>query len=55
VIKAEQHLPGTEGERERGWERGQEGEMTQTIYAHVNKLIIKIFWTTTKINKNVKK
>jgi hypothetical protein len=23
-----------------GWEREQEGEMTQTMYAHVNKLII---------------
>jgi hypothetical protein len=36
VIKAEQDLLGTEGgtEREAG---GQGGEMTQTMYAHVNK------------------
>jgi hypothetical protein len=37
-IRAEQVLPGQEGE---GWEEGgggrQEGEMTQTMYAHVNK------------------
>jgi hypothetical protein len=35
VIKAEEVLPGTErGRVERG---GQEGEMTQTMYVHVNK------------------
>jgi hypothetical protein len=34
VIKAEQDMPGTEvGERE----GGKRGEMTQTMYAHVNK------------------
>jgi hypothetical protein len=32
---AEQVLPGREGEGGRGW--GQQGEMTQTMYAHVNK------------------
>jgi hypothetical protein len=44
VIKAEQDLPGTEGEWERGrgergedGGRGQGGEMTQTMYAHVTK------------------
>jgi hypothetical protein len=37
VIKAEQDLPGTEVERGRGWGRGPGGEMTQTMYAHVNK------------------
>jgi hypothetical protein len=31
----DQVLPGREGRR--GWGQGQEGEMTQTIYAHVNK------------------
>jgi hypothetical protein len=41
-IRAEQILPGSEGEREReGKEEG--GEMTQTMYAHVNKCIIKNF------------
>jgi hypothetical protein len=38
VIKAEQDLPGTEqgrGEEDRGG--GQGVEMTQTMYAHVNK------------------
>jgi hypothetical protein len=41
VIKAEQDLPRTEGEgRERGGRR-QRGEMTQTMYAHVNKRINK--------------
>jgi hypothetical protein len=34
VIRAEQDLPGTEGGR---WGGGQGGEMTQTMYAHVNK------------------
>jgi hypothetical protein len=32
---AEQVLPVREGGR--GWGQGQEGEMTQTMYAHVNK------------------
>jgi hypothetical protein len=32
VIKAEQVLPGTEGGG-----RGEDGEMTQTMYIHVNK------------------
>jgi hypothetical protein len=39
VIRAEQDLPGTEG-RGRGLEDGrggQGGEITQTMYAHVNK------------------
>jgi hypothetical protein len=38
VIKAEQDLPGTDGGRgrESGGGRAQ-GEMTQTMYAHVNK------------------
>jgi hypothetical protein len=40
VIKAEQDLPVTEGRREEkvGKEEGE--EMTQTMYAHVNKGII---------------
>jgi hypothetical protein len=33
----EQVLPGREGEAGRGWWLGQEGEMTQTMYAYVNK------------------
>jgi hypothetical protein len=38
VIRAEQDLPGTEGRRrEEGRGGRQDGEMTQTIYAHVNK------------------
>jgi hypothetical protein len=39
VIKAEQDLPGTEGGcgREKLGEGDRGGEMTQTIYAHVNK------------------
>jgi hypothetical protein len=39
VMRAEQDLPGTEGaRREEGAEGGvQGGEMTQTMYAHVNK------------------
>jgi hypothetical protein len=37
VIRAEQDLPETEGGREEGWSGGQGGEMTQTMYAHVNK------------------
>jgi hypothetical protein len=43
-IRAEQVLPGREGggrKRVRG--AGQGGEMTQTMYAHVNKLITKNF------------
>jgi hypothetical protein len=36
VIRAEQDLPGTE-EEEKRWGRGKGGEMTQTMYAHVNK------------------
>jgi hypothetical protein len=31
-----------EAEGERRWKLGQEREMTQTMYAHVNKLIVKI-------------
>jgi hypothetical protein len=34
-IRAEQVLPGSEGRGGRGWEKG--AEMTQTVYAHVNK------------------
>jgi hypothetical protein len=42
VIKAEQDLPGTEGRRgERVGEGCRGGEMAQTIYAHVNKCIVK--------------
>jgi hypothetical protein len=37
VIKAEQDLPGTEGGKGERVGRGQEGEMTQTMYAYVNK------------------
>jgi hypothetical protein len=33
----EQVLPGKEWGGTKSWGRGQEGEMTQTIYAHVNK------------------
>jgi hypothetical protein len=33
-IKAEQFLPGSE----RGMGRGRGGEMTQTLYAHMNRL-----------------
>jgi hypothetical protein len=48
VIKAEQDLPRTEVGR---WERvGEGGEMTQTMYAHVNKRINK-----TKQNKTKQK
>jgi hypothetical protein len=37
-IRAEQVLPGSEGEKgRRGWGCGQRGEMVQTMYAHVNK------------------
>jgi hypothetical protein len=41
-IRAEQVLPGSNGGR-KGEDGGREqgGEMTQTMYAHVNKLIIK--------------
>jgi hypothetical protein len=38
VIRAEQDQPGTEVGREGdGGGEGQDGEMTQTMYAHVNK------------------
>jgi hypothetical protein len=38
VIKAEEDLPGTEqGRRGEGRGGGIGGEMTQTMYAHVNK------------------
>jgi hypothetical protein len=39
--RAEQVLPGSEGDggKRRGWGAG--GEMTQTVYAHMNKLINK--------------
>jgi hypothetical protein len=37
VIRAERDLPGTEGEWGKGRRGGQNGEMTQTMYAHVNK------------------
>jgi hypothetical protein len=37
-IRAEQVLPGSKGRWEReGGGRGHGGEMTQTMYAHVNK------------------
>jgi hypothetical protein len=38
-IKAEQDLPGTEGRREKIGEEGRRvgGEVTQTMYARVNK------------------
>jgi hypothetical protein len=37
VIRAEQNQPGTEGEREEKLGEGFRGEMTQAMYAHVNK------------------
>jgi hypothetical protein len=37
VIRAERDLPGTEGGEGKDGEWGQGGEMTQTMYAHVNK------------------
>jgi hypothetical protein len=37
VIKAEQDLPGTEGEGRKRVREGDRGEMTQTMCAHVNK------------------
>jgi hypothetical protein len=45
VIRVEQVLPGSEGVKRgrQGGEGGQDGEMTQTMYAHVNKLIKNIF------------
>jgi hypothetical protein len=50
VIKAEHDLPGTEGgEGREGGGGGQRGEMTQIMYAHVNKKIIK----KTQKNPNV--
>jgi hypothetical protein len=36
-IRAEQVLPGSEGGGRIGWGWGQGEEMTQTMYAHVNK------------------
>jgi hypothetical protein len=37
-IRAEKVLPGSEGEKKgEGGGGGQEREMTQTMYAHVNK------------------
>jgi hypothetical protein len=42
VIKAEQDLPGTAGGKGgEGRGGGHRGEMTQTMYAHVNKCIKK--------------
>jgi hypothetical protein len=35
--KGRTDLPGIEGGRGRGWGEGQGGEMTQTMYAHMNK------------------
>jgi hypothetical protein len=40
-IRAEQVLPRSEGQWGEGEGRGQGGEMTQTMYAYVNTLIIK--------------
>jgi hypothetical protein len=37
VIREELDLPGTEWGREKGSGGGQGEEMTQTMYAHVNK------------------
>jgi hypothetical protein len=37
VIRAERDLPGSEGGRGDVWGMGQSGEMTQTMYAYVNK------------------
>jgi hypothetical protein len=37
MIKAKQDLPGTERGEEGEKREGQWGEMTQAIYAHVNK------------------
>jgi hypothetical protein len=36
-IRAKQFLPGSEGLAGRGRGRGIGGEMTQTLYAHINK------------------
>jgi hypothetical protein len=36
-IRAKQFLPGSEGMEEREKGRGKGGEMTQTLYAHMNK------------------
>jgi small ligand-binding sensory domain FIST len=41
VIRAEQDLPGSGGEGGEGRGGGQGGEMTQTMYAYVNKCIKK--------------
>jgi hypothetical protein len=38
VIRAEWDLTGTEGGEGERMGRGQGGEMTQTMYLHVNKL-----------------
>jgi hypothetical protein len=35
--RAEHVLPGREGEVGKGWRQWQGGEMTQTMYAHVDK------------------
>jgi hypothetical protein len=37
VVRAEQDLPETEGGSGMGGVGGQDGEMIQTMYAHVNK------------------
>jgi hypothetical protein len=40
--RAEQVLPGSkEGQGKEGESRGQEGEMSQTMYAHMNKFFKK--------------
>jgi hypothetical protein len=50
VIKAEQDLLElTGGRRGEGGGVGQEGEMTQIMYAHVNKIIIIIIINLDKI------
>jgi hypothetical protein len=40
-IRAEQVLPGSQGGQGGEWEGRKGGEMTQRMYAHMNKLIIK--------------
>jgi hypothetical protein len=37
--RVEQVLPGSEGSGERGNGKGEEGEMPQTMYVHMNKCI----------------